>query len=116
MHVPAGQTFITEPHDVYTMIGGSVFFPCSSNFQNQPSWIINGIRYSPSELHRLDKHFYNGTGLIVSNVNASMNMWTYACFFTLVTSDFQIHDVQSTTGVLWLLLHTGLFTVYYCNN
>lgn len=92
--------FITEPSDVKVEIGDAAFFPCLSTSLYQPNWMINEQSYSPSDIERLEEHVYNGTGLEVSNVDASMHMWTYTCFFTYITESRQIDRVWSTTGVL----------------
>ena len=86
----------SQPSDVTAPPGSDVFFPCtyigiSANIL--PQWRINGELFFSNSLP--PRHFYNGTGVLVLNIDESMNMNSYICLFDL-TSGYYV----STTGQL----------------
>ena len=95
----AGQiVFLQEPKNVTVAEGKDAFFPCSYLGTNRsPSWTINSHIFLISSLP--PKHSYNGSGLIVSNVDLSLNMSSYSCSIVLVTRG-RLNNTKSNTGFL----------------
>ena len=79
--------FTAHPKDNCVIAGRNAYFRCkyegTSSIPNWP-WIMNGERVLSSSLPL--KHSLIVTGLIVANVDMTMNNWTYACFFSIVTN------------------------------
>lgn len=57
-----------------------------------PKWRINSDVYTATTLPIL--HFFDGSGLLVVRVSASMNMSQYTCFFT---------NIMSNTAILFVV-------------
>ena len=92
--------------NVTVAVGMNAFFPCSYNGTTAaPTWRINN---SISHNNKLPpKHSYNGSGLVVSNVDCSLNMTSYSCFFNVYVGGGQFMDFNSSTG--FLIITRGLF-------
>lgn len=96
--------------------GKDAFFPCTYNGSfSFPFWRIANQEYSPDNLPL--KHYLNNTGIIVSNVNIMMNMWSYTCVvytYNRTTNLWITHE--SSTGFLNVIDDTnmsGRFSKYY---
>ena len=91
--------FLEEPRNVTVVERTDAFFACSyRGIRGVPSWRIDNIPFVISTLP--PKHSYNGSGLVVSNVDLSLNMTSYACFFTVHIGRGQFKAIQSETGFL----------------
>ena len=92
-------TFIHQPQDTVVSIGSSAFFPCTySGTRTVPHWKVNNTRYTESALP--SGLMYNGTGLIVHNVDLSMNATKYKCCFEIHLGWGMIHEPCSSEGTL----------------
>ena len=91
--------FLQEPKNVTVVESTDAFFACSyTGTSDVPSWKIAGIIFVTSALP--PKHSYNGSGLVVSNVDLSLNMSSYACFFSEYIGRGRFRDIESNTGFL----------------
>ena len=94
-----GQIFVEEPQNVTVPEGVDVFFPCSyQGISGVPTWRISKQVFISSDLP--PKHSFNGSGLIVHNVDLSLNMTSYSCFFSVYQGGGTIRDIESRTGFL----------------
>ena len=101
----ADVTFIKEPHDITVYEGEDVFIPCDyTGILSTPSWIIttpNGNHMDTPSSWLPWKHVYNGSGIIINNVDLKLNMTTYKCILFIASEDFQrVLNFTSTAGVL----------------
>ena len=103
LSIPGRIVFIQQPQNVTVSEGADAFFPCSYlGTSGVPSWKINNKVFVTSPLP--SRHLYNGSGLVVSNVDLSLNMSSYSCFFTVyINGEFM--DIKSNTGFLIIGLH-----------
>ena len=103
----SGQiVFLQEPANVTVAEGTTAFFACTYNGTTAaPEWKINDRPYLLCSLP--SRHSYDGSGLVVENVNLSMNMNSYSCFFELLPCDgtVSLKEIESNTGFLFI---TGL--------
>ena len=67
------------------------------------------VRFHPGEsvittllpvLSLATRHSYNGSGLVISSVDISLNMTSYACFFSVYVGRGQFEEIESDTGFL----------------
>ena len=82
-------------------VGSQAFIPCILSGISRsviPSWFINGRSLTVTTLP--NKHRYNGSGIIIRDVDLIMNMNSYSCVFDLVSGYF-----ESTIGHLTVLTH-----------
>lgn len=89
-----------QPTDVYSIPGSDAFFPCTYTgvtAQLHPQWLYNGQLFLSN--NPPPGHCYNGTGIIVENIDQSMHLSTYQCIFDLVIGYF-----ESSTGRLFITL------------
>ena len=98
--------FLQEPKNMTVSEGMDAFFACTSNDTNGvPTWRIANHEFATSALP--PRYFYNGSGLVVSSVDFSLNMTSYSCFFTVYVGGGQFMDINSSTGFLIIAgLHT----------
>ena len=87
--------------------GMDAFFPCYYHGTSGiPTWRIGKTEFATSALP--PPYFYNGSGLVVSNVDLSLNMTSYSCFFSVYVGGGQFMDINSSTGFLIIAgLHTS---------
>ena len=99
--------FSQEPKNVTVFEGMDAFFPCTYHGTSGiPTWRITNTSFATSALP--PRHSYNGSGLVVSSVNLSLNMSSYSCFFSVYVGGGQFVDVNSSTGFLIIAgLHTS---------
>ena len=91
--------FIRQPQDTVVSIGGNAFFPCTYNGTRAvPHWVVNNTGYTESALP--SGLIYNGTGLIVHNVNLSTNATKYKCCFEGHQGQGIINGTCSSEGTL----------------
>ena len=92
--------FIRQPNNTEAAIGKSVFFPCTYNgTRGAPHWVVNQTHtYLVSALP--SGHSHNGTGLIVDNVDISMNATKYQCCFEGPVGLGVIEQICSSAGTL----------------
>ena len=96
--------FLQEPNNVTVVEGMDAFFPCTYHgTSGVPDWRIANNDFVISTLPH--KHSYNGSGLVVSNVDLSLNMNSYSCFFSVYQGEGKFMEIESTTG---FLIITGL--------
>ena len=89
--------FLQEPKNVTVAERTDAFFACSyRGTSGVPSWRINNTVFVISALP--PKHSYNGSGLVVSSVDLSLNMTSYTCFFSVYIGGGEFEDIQSNTG------------------
>ena len=101
--------FLQEPRNVTVTEGVDAFFPCTYYGTNRsPHWKINSSIYSISDLP--PRHLYNGSGLVISNVDLSLNMTSYSCFIEVIARG-EFIDIESNIG---FLLIPGLQMPYHC--
>ena len=88
------------------------FFACSYRGTNGvPSWKIAKNTF-------VIRNSCNRSGLVVSSMDLSLNMTSYACFFSVYIGSGQFERIQSNTG---FLIITGLHVrasglqCYACN-
>ena len=92
-----------QPQDVKTVIGNSAFFPCTyTGTRGVPHWSVNQTDSYPDGALP-SKHIYNGTGLIVRNVDMSMNATSYKCCFEVEVHPGAIEEICSSTGMLIII-------------
>ena len=97
------MVFIRQPQDSKTVIGNDAFFPCTyTGITRVPHWLVNQTStYLVSALP--PRHSYNGTGLIVHNVDTSLNATKYKCCFELHLGEGVINDSCSLEGMLIII-------------
>jgi hypothetical protein len=96
-------SWIRQPRNITAAMGFDVFMPCEYTGvrSSGPLWRRNGetfTRHDPPLLHSV-----NGSGLIISDVNLSMNMSWYSCFLDLFTGYY-----ESTRGYITVLTQAGI--------
>ena len=91
--------FLQEPKNVTVIERMDAFFACSyRGTSGVPAWKIARETFVTNSLP--PKHSYNGSGLVVSSVDLSMNMTSYACFFSVYIGRGQFGDIESSTAFL----------------
>ena len=91
--------FSQEPKNVTVFEGMDAFFPCSYHGTSGiPTWRIGKTSFTTSALP--PKHLYNGSGLVVSSADLSLNMNSYSCFFSVYVGEGQFMDINSSIGFL----------------
>ena len=89
-----GIEFVKEPRDVHVPCGSNAFFPCTYTGTNGiPLWRINGA-LRPINILPF-RHKFNGTGMVISDVDDAMNGTLYQCCFIIANK-----EINSTTGAL----------------
>ena len=75
------MVFFQQPEDTEAVIGNTAYFPCTYNgTRGVPFWVVNeSYAYPVNTLP--PNHRYNGSGLIVYNVDIWMNGTKYQCCF-----------------------------------
>ena len=97
LSVPGHIMFLQQPRNVTVPEGADAFFACTYNgTTGVPDWKISNNVYVTLP----PRHSYNGTGLVVRNVDLSQNVTPYSCFFTVYIEGGQLIDIESTTGFL----------------
>ena len=88
--------------------GADAFFACTYHgTTGVPVWRITNNVFVTSALP--PRHSYNGSGLVVSNVDLSLNMNSYSCFFNVHIGRGRFVDIESTTGFLVIAgLHASI--------
>ena len=93
--------FLEEPRNVTVSEGTDAFFACTSNdTSGVPTWRIANHEFATSALP--PRYFYNGSGLVVSSVDLSLNMTSYSCFYIVYVTEGLFVDIKSTTGFLYV--------------
>lgn len=99
------MAFDLEPKNVTVGVGHEAYFPCKYNGSNiLPYWNISkasGWDVVPTNRLPL-KHYFNGTGLIVMDVDESHNMTSFSCIFQVFDHD-SLTIVNSVSGTLIVL-------------
>ena len=96
---PGQIVFLQEPKNVTVSEGADAFFACIYHgTTGVPVWRIANDVFVASALP--PRHSYNGSGLVISNVDFSQNMNSYSCFFNVHIGGGQFMDIESTTGFL----------------
>ena len=91
--------FIQQPKNVTVNENTDAFFPCTYfGTTDVPTWRINDNDFVTSGLP--PKHSYNGTGLVVHNVDLSLNNYSYSCFFLVYAGQGGFIYIGSNTGFL----------------
>ena len=91
--------FLQQPKNVTVNENTDAFFPCTYNgTYDVPTWRINNNVFVTSGVP--PKHSYNGTGLVVHNVDFSLNNYSYSCFFVVHAGQGLFMDIESNTGFL----------------
>ena len=91
--------FLQEPKNVTVAEMTDAFFACSFHGTSEvPSWRISNNDFVTSALPT--RHSYNGSGLVISSVDFSLNMTSYACFFSVYVGRGQFEEIESDTGFL----------------
>ena len=99
--MPGVVVFLQEPMNVTVSEGMNAVFPCHYSGTNAaPTWKINNKTYHNNRLP--PKHSYNVSahGLVVSNVDSSLNMTSYSCHFCVYAGGGQFMHFESRTGFL----------------
>ncbi len=100
-----GFQFLSQPQDACISIDEDVFFSCISTESSYPYWRINGVLLSSYDLP--NKHFYNGSGLLIRNIDSSFNGSVYSCIFLVFIPETGITvQEESTRGII--TIHSGL--------
>jgi len=100
-------TFMQQPQDTKAVVGSDVFFPCTyTGTRGVPHWLINQFIHVVSQLP--SGHSYNGTGLIIHQVDVFMNATEYQCCFELHTGQGVIKKTCSSAGMLIISAGTGI--------
>ena len=107
--------FIHQPHNTEATIGKSAFFPCTYNgTRGAPHWVVN-----QTHTHLVSAlpsgHSHNGTGLIVDNVDISMNATEYQCCFEGPVGLGVIEQICSSAGTL-IITAGELIAIYITLN
>ena len=96
--------FVNEPSNVTVVEGGSSYFPCEyTTVTVAPVWVINGITRTSSNLPL--NHYYNGSGLVILNVNVQLNGSCYSCIVYYFTG-MNIETLRSRKGCLTVSTRT----------
>ena len=96
--MPGQIVFLQEPKNVTVAEGMDAFFACTYlGTSGVPVWRIANHEFVASTLP--PRHSYNGSGLVVTNVDWSLNMNSYSCFFSVYQGG-KFMDIESTTGFL----------------
>ena len=100
MFVHAGRiVFLQEPKNVTVAERMDAFFACSYRGTSEvPAWRISNNEFVTSALP--ERHSYNGSGLVITSVDLSLNMTSYACFFSVYVGRGQFEEIESDTGFL----------------
>lgn len=111
----AGQhvVFVCEPQDTKAVSGNDAFFPCTyTGTSVVPHWSVNQTRMYPVSALP-SGHRHNDTGLIVHNVDTSMNATKYQCCFEFHVGQGVIKPICSSAGML-IIITTGqkLFIIF----
>ena len=98
--ITTGQiVFLQEPKNVTVAERMDAFFACTyRGTSGVPTWKIADNTFVTNALP--PKHSYNGSGLVVNSVDLSLNMTSYACFFSEFIGGGQFSDITSNTGFL----------------
>ena len=85
------------------IVGSDVFIPCEFSGAGQalPHWRHNSDMFY--SLSVPPGHTFNGSGLIVSNIQESMDMDSYSCFIDLFNGYY-----ESTIGFITVLTQVGV--------
>ena len=98
-------TYVEQPANVSAVVMGQAYFPCRYTGTNKvPEWNIidsNGLAMQYTATTLPSFHFYNGTGLLITKVDASLNLTTYSCFFDLDRAG--PYTLASSNGTLNIL-------------
>ena len=101
--------FLQQPMNVTLAAGMDAFFACTYlGTSGVPDWRISNNVFVASALP--PRHLYNGSGLVVSNVDLSLNMSSYSCLFP-VFNGREFTDIESTIGYLLII---GLPPTFDC--
>ena len=100
------MVFMHQPQDTEAVSGNDAFFPCTyTGTRGAPYWVVNQTHtYPVSALP--PGHSHNGTGLIVDNVDISMNATKYQCCFEFHVGQGVIEPICSSVGML-IIITTG---------
>ena len=97
--MPGQIVFLQEPKNVTVAEGMVAFFACTyTGTTGVPVWRISNNVFVISALP--PRHSYNGSGLVISSVDLSLNMNSYSCFFNVYARGGQLKKIESTTGYL----------------
>lgn len=97
----AAVTFQSGPQNLTVVTGEDAYFPCIySGIGVLPKWSIAGRNYTTRNLP--NSHFFNGSGLVVINVNLLMNNWTYFCYFMVLNVSERI-TFKSSAGTITVI-------------
>ena len=100
--------FLMQPKNATVFEGGTLFIPC--NFKNSdatPSWNIefkNGSTLTVSSSILPPKHYYNGSGMILKDIEVALNQTTYTCYLITVIKGMRGFSIaKSTEGTITVI-------------
>lgn len=98
-------TFRSQPVNVTTVIGGQAYFPCTYEGSSvAPSWRIvdkNGEARDYTITTLPVNHYYTGDGLLLRNIDKSLNLTVYSCFLKFHIAGY--HQISSSNATLNIL-------------
>ena len=112
--LPGQITISREPNNVTVTEGMDAFFACTYvGTSGVPSWRIANHVFAINALP--PRHLFNGSGLIVSNVDMSMNMTSYSCLFSVYIGEGRFRTMESNSGFLFITgLHVSSSSYLVC--
>ena len=105
--------FLQEPMNVTVSEGMNAFFPCYYHGTTAaPTWRINSRTFHNNRLPPKHSYDVSAHGLAVSNVDLSMNMNSYSCYFSMYVGGGQFRNFESSTGFLIIAGLLPMFVHY----
>ena len=103
--------FLAEPQNITTAEGLTVFIPCSfGGTDAAPSWNIeykNRTTFTISSSDLPPKHLYNGTGIVLQDVDDTFDEITYVCYLafadTFENGRINFKTLVSTPGTVHVI-------------
>lgn len=109
--------FATQPQNITVPEGEQDFIACKIlNTDAAPRWEIVYANKSVLTLPSSSlpqKHLFNGTGILLLNVDSSLNRTAYSCYLTLVLEgkrNFML--LKSTVGIVTVTERKGIILSY----
>lgn len=91
--------------NVTSIIGGQAYFPCTYEGTDvTPGWRIvhaNGEASHYTATTLPINHYYNGMGLLVREIDQTLNLTVYSCFFKFnIAGSYRIMSLNGTLKIL----------------